>query len=491
MDTEKKSNKRWPEIVAEFVTWLMEFCLIAIYAPLFYRAWRKKSKCVDDYTNMDRKFKEWRTVCLDKPANEDDFAALRNSIKLLRRQKAELEKQFTQVKDTATLNQTIQRIQKEIEDREKDLTTGKNLMEKQISSIDLAEYEAKMSTSEKQYQALFTITGIWTLMFFAIALGALAVGWPFRFIWPAHPYLIWLTASTMLFLVSAFLLLKACFQTVREKEEWTIEWLGKYLTTWEAGPHFRFPFLMEISGKVYTGTQSETLYLDQETRDGVMSAKVDFTNAAAEINVNIFYRIIDSYKAVYVIDDVRKSIKEKMESGVRAYFGMKSIDQAIEERTDVDRRKIITQDATEAAVFKDWGIKIESLAVTEIKLPPEIEEQRARVLEAEKSLAVSKIELEQASVKADSETLMGEGKGRALKSLADKAQLTSVQAASFELGTQKYDAYKQAKILIATDSERVSPDFAGALTGASAAIAAKVIEGFKPEEKKNERSATR
>jgi regulator of protease activity HflC (stomatin/prohibitin superfamily) len=213
--------------------------------------------------------------------------------------------------------------------------------------------------------------------------------------------------------------------------------------------------------------------MDAQVRNGKMSAKVDFTNASAEVIAELFFRIFDSYKAMYEIDDVIGSIVEKMEAGIRAFYGNKSIDKAIEQRADVELRSIIVQDATEAAIFKSWGVVIRSLAVTDIKLPEEVESERIRILQAEKSREIAAIVQDTAVIEARTSEIIGEGTGRglkAIKTMAGRSSLTIKDVMDFDLKTKLYHAYEKAEVLIAN----AAPGDNSALTGATAGAAAKV-----------------
>ena len=200
---------------------------------------------------------------------------------------------------------------------------------------------------------------------------------------------------------------------------------------------------------------------------------MDFADGSGEVVIQLFFRIFDTYKATYAIDSVVSSIKEKMEAGIRAYYGPIPIDMAIQTRAEVHLRKIISQGATEADKFKEWGVIIESLAVTDIKLPKELEEKRGEVLLADKDYEISKIDRDKEKVLAETRKIKGRGRGEQVKSIAESAGISPSEALNYDLSEQRYSAWGKAGILIAGDSEgQPNSALTGAVAGAAAHIAA-------------------
>ena len=193
------------------------------------------------------------------------------------------------------------------------------------------------------------------------------------------------------------------WEEVEQNEEWIILLFGEWFTTWETGLHIKFPFFMFIKAKVPLYTQSLKLYMDGTERDGIMEAEINFKNTTSGVTAEIFFRIYGSHRATFEIDNLFKGIREKIDSGMRAYYGKMKLDQAIEKKSNTNSDAIITQENTEADIFKCWGVEIEGIAVTDISIPADIQAERDKILIAEKARDAAKIAIETAVHTAEAE----------------------------------------------------------------------------------------
>lgn len=454
---------------------LLKLIIAFIFFPWFLRG---KVRVATAKKNLDKKVekrKDWDKTCSqpDNLFSEDDLVSLKHSIKHTRKLLNEMRAERNKADKPQEYKNRINDLNNLLCGEEAELAEKKKKQEDRVAGIKLAELEAVYNKRKRQYNALFTLAPAWSLLFIVIALLTFAISAFARFL-PEnlHPTWIHYLLTAVFFVAISARILSRAYRPVPEKQEWIMEFFGKYLTTWDAGLHFMFPFYLSRKGRVYMADQGITLYLDTQMRNGKISAKVDFANASAEIIVELFFRIFDSYRAMYEIDNAISSISEKMESGIRAYYGNIGIDEAIEQRADVELRSIIVQDATEAAIFKNWGVLIRSLAVTDIKLPPEVEAQRIRKLEAEKSFEVAGVVRETAKIEAETLEIQGSGRGRNLKGLkgGTGARIKIEDVIKYDIAVKKYEAYGKARILIAHDSPTDSPALAGATAGAAAKV---------------------
>lgn len=262
-------------------------------------------------------------------------------------------------------------------------------------------------------------------------------------------------------------------RSVPHKHEWTIEFFGKWVTTWEPGLHFLFPVGMKISGKVYMGDNLTTLYMDDKERDGEIDALIEFKDTSASVIVRLYYQIISSHSAVYEIDNVARATREKMDSGIRAFFGKINLDKAIQIRTSVNLDTIIKEDATEAHLFKCWGVEIKSIALTDIGLPEEVKKQRNRVLEAEKDFETAKIYVKTArqEAKAKIVKLTADGKAAAqeIEEIIEKTELSKEAVAEYLLNKVYFESIKDNKGVV-IGSQGTSAPLMGAKLGAGLSL---------------------
>ena len=414
--------------------------------------------------------------------NEDRMYGLQDIIKEERKIKVNLEKVIVDEEEEEKITlvkNKIELLEKEISDNEHELKQDKEYFNKQVESIKIAELKAVLKKRIRQKNGCEKICNFWSVIFIILMVLSILLIKIFNIIFAeADLNILW---SLLIFIFLSVLMLISNYKTVDQNREWNMSLVGKHVTTWEAGFHFQIPIFMRVDSKMYLGTLVETLYMDERKRNeenDKISAKVDFANGAAEVIVQLFLRIFDSYNSTYLIENVIESSKEKMEAGIRSYYGRISIDKAIENRAEIYLRKIIIQGATEAGKFKDWGCVIDGLAVTDIKLPDNLEEKRSEILMAEKDYDISKINREKEKVVTETIKIRGRGKGEHLKALANAAGIDSDEAVNYSLFEQRYEAWGKAGVLIASDSENRK---SSALTGAVAGVAARVgSDAVKP-----------
>lgn len=408
--------------------------------------------------------------------NEEDIKILELSAKDFRKKIKALDLKLLEIKDPEELIKTsnlVQALKDLLKTTEDELSQKRELIKDRVSSIEIAKLEARIEIRQDKKTALIKMAIAW--LFLEAGLISLAL----IFSQVGEYALLHLmeiknpsTYSFLLFFVLLLVvnagILMTGYKEVPHNHVIIMEFMGEYLMTWEAGPHIRFPIFMKEKqdiinrkrgGRVFLGVITETLRLSAETTDGKMSAKMDFTDASAEVAVTLFFRVINPKLAIYAIENVVEAIKEKMESGIRAYFGNLGTDEAIRTRAEIEVREIIVQHATEARVFKDWGIEIVGLAITDIKLPKEVEEQRIRKLTAEKEKEVALVQKDTAAINAETAKSKGKEKANEIKEMVKTLsgdggeKVSSEKAMNFILQLKKFEVYGKAKSLVITDSK--------------------------------------
>jgi len=80
-------------------------------------------------------------------------------------------------------------------------------------------------------------------------------------------------------------LLFSCLRIVPQAQEYVIEFLGKYRTTWGAGLHFKIPILERISRKIT---------LKEQVLDSAPQPVITKDNVTMRIDTVVYYRIFDA-----------------------------------------------------------------------------------------------------------------------------------------------------------------------------------------------------
>lgn len=323
--------------------------------------------------------------------------------------------------------------------------------------------------------------------------------------------LISICAASTLFFLLVLLTFILAWQQVPEKREWIIELLGGYFSTWKPGLHFIFPYLglMTINSKVFMGEQQLKLFLNKNVKTGFGAGHVDFTDTAAPVQVIVYFKVVDAYKAAYEIGDIFRGIADKMESAVRSYLGQFSVDEVIKFKPRLGLAEIMNGDpdvveclkkgkalksikAEDTQLYKDilndWGVEVKSLAITDIEVPSEVTKIREEVLKATKEaqVALHKMRATITNAKANKKALVltGEGYRSQIKSVADDLKegandgLGSTRAAEFLMTNRKWEAVRPTDKTLITPG--TGPDIAS--LGASFGVGQKAgqeIDGKK------------
>ena len=101
------------------------------------------------------------------------------------------------------------------------------------------------------------------------------------------PFVIGSIALIIIFLLS-------CLKIVPQSNEFVIEFLGKYQTTWEAGLHFKIPILQRIARRVT---------LKEQVLDSAPQPVITKDNVTMRIDTVVYYRIFDAKLYTYGVVD--------------------------------------------------------------------------------------------------------------------------------------------------------------------------------------------
>src|SRR6202163_3055686 len=130
---------------------------------------------------------------------------------------------------------------------------------------------------------------------------------------------------------------------VPQGEEWIVERLGKYSSTFMPGLNLMIPYLDRVAQKVVTKDQMLDVP-EQEviTRD----------NAVLVTNAIAFVKVTDPVKAVYGIVNFAAAIRNLIMTTLRSIVGEMDLDQALSSRDKIKAR--LRESIADEVV--DWGL---------------------------------------------------------------------------------------------------------------------------------------
>ncbi len=268
-------------------------------------------------------------------------------------------------------------------------------------------------------------------------------------------------------LVIAFILANA--KIVPQANEFVIEFLGKYKTTWSAGFHVKIPFVERISKRVT---------LKEQVLDSPPQPVITKDNVTMQIDTVIYYAVYDSKLYAYGAVNPISALSNLAATTLRNIVGELELDGTLTSRDTINAKMTeILDEATDK-----WGIKVNRVELKNIIPPTEIQnamekqmkaerDRRETLLQAEghKAAAITRAEGDkQAMILAaegerDARIARAEGEAKAifLSKKAEADGLRALKEAGVDtsvLELKKYEALvamsngKASKIIVPTDA---------------------------------------
>lgn len=159
---------------------------------------------------------------------------------------------------------------------------------------------------------------------------------------------------------------------VRQSEVYIIERLGKFHKIADAGLTIIIPFIDHVRSIVS---------LKQQTLDVAPQEVITKDNVTITINTVVFYRIMDSAKAVYEIQSLKKGIEYLSVTSIRDLVGKMDLDSTFSSRDTInDKLRSMLDEATNI-----WGCSIDRVEVQDITPPPDIRDAMEKQMNAERN----------------------------------------------------------------------------------------------------------
>ncbi len=172
--------------------------------------------------------------------------------------------------------------------------------------------------------------------------------------------------------LAVYMFFKFFLVFVPQSMEYTLEFLGRYAGTLKAGPHFIIPLLHHVSNKV--SIREKVLDIPEQsviTRD----------NAMVSVDGVVFYKVSDSEKATYRIDNLDEAIKQLTLTNIRSVMGSMNLDDMLSDRDKINKDLLgVVDDATDP-----WGIKITRVEIKDIRPPQNLVDAMAQQMIAERN----------------------------------------------------------------------------------------------------------
>jgi len=209
---------------------------------------------------------------------------------------------------------------------------------------------------------------------------------------------------------------------VRPVEVRLVERLGRYIKTLEQGFHWTIPFIDSVISVNVTENM-----VDIEPQTVITKDKLNVVVDAA-----VYYKINDSYKASYNVDDHEYQLVSLSQTTLRAVIGQMTLAHANENRNDINTKLKETLDKE----TENYGVDVLRVEIQKIEPPDDVVASMNNVVKAEQEKIASYEKAKAVEATADGERmaaiknaegvkqasiLEAEGKARAIELVNDAA----------------------------------------------------------------------
>ena len=213
----------------------------------------------------------------------------------------------------------------------------------------------------------------------------------------------------------------SCIKIVPQATAQVVERLGKYMTTWHTGMHFKIPFIERVAKK---------LTLMEQVADFPPQPVITKDNVRMQIDTVVFFQITDCKLYTYGVTNPILAIENLTSTTLRNIIGELDLDQTLTSRDIINTKmRAILDEATDP-----WGIKVNRVELKNIIPPKEIQDAMEKQMKAER-------ERRELILKAE-----GEKNSTILVAEGHKQQMILAAEAEKESAILRAEAIKESKI---------------------------------------------
>ena len=229
----------------------------------------------------------------------------------------------------------------------------------------------------------------------------------------------------ILIIVILLILVVSCVKIVPQEHAYVLERLGTFLDTWQAGLHFKVPFIDRVARRVN---------LKEQVVDFPPQPVITKDNVTMQIDSIVFFRITDARLYTYGVENPIMAIENLTATTLRNIIGDMELDETLTSRETINTRM---RSALDVAT-DPWGIKVTRVELKNITPPTAIREAMEKQMKAERERRESILKAEGEKKSA---VLIAEGKKESmiLQAEADK------QATILRAEAEKEKAIKEAE----------------------------------------------
>jgi len=179
-----------------------------------------------------------------------------------------------------------------------------------------------------------------------------------------------LSITTIAIIVLVIFFLSASLKILNEYERAVIFRLGRVITAKGPGLIILIPVIDKM-----VRVSLRLIVMDVDPQDVITR-----DNVSVKVNAVIYFRVIDSTKAIIEVEDFSYAMSQLAQTTIRSVCGQAELDELLAERDKINAElQEILDTHTDP-----WGIKVATVELKHIDLPQEMQRAMARQAEAER-----------------------------------------------------------------------------------------------------------
>ena len=215
-----------------------------------------------------------------------------------------------------------------------------------------------------------------------------------------------------------------CIVIVPQASSYVVERLGLYFSTWNAGIHFKMPFIDRIAKRVN---------MKEQVVDFAPQPVITKDNVTMMIDSVVYMIVSDPKLATYGVENVMSAIGNLTATTLRNIIGDMELDETLTSRDLINgKMRALLDEATDP-----WGIEITRVELKNIQPPVDIQNAMEKQMRAERERREKILQAE------------GDKKAAVLIAEGDKTAKILTAEADKEAAILEAEAQKQAAILAA------------------------------------------
>lgn len=161
-----------------------------------------------------------------------------------------------------------------------------------------------------------------------------------------------------------------CVKVLQEYERAVVFRLGRYVSVRGPGIIFLIPYVERM-----VRVNLRTIVMDVPSQDIITK-----DNVSVKVSAVVYFRVVGPDKAVLEVEDAYYATSQISQTTLRSIVGQFELDDILSKR---DKINMELQDVIDRHTAP-WGVKVSSVEVKHIDLPPEMQRAMARQAEAER-----------------------------------------------------------------------------------------------------------